>query len=203
MSKKLGLGMILILLCALVGISVVHGADSGDARAYFPLKVGNKWMYEVTLPDKTKTQLILGIVPNDGDTLKMGVRLNGVDIEETHFAEDEKGISKVKVITLNGAVQYLPNQPVLPAKIALGTSWNWASQNDKQREKVTITSLKEKVEVPAGKFDAILVKSEGVDPSETPYLDLAWYAKGVGVVKETFTVNNQTRVQELVKYEVK
>lgn len=202
MSKKLGWGMILVLLCGLVGFSVVHGADSGDVRAYFPLKVGNKWMYEVTLPDKNKVTQIIGIVPYEGDTFKMGVMFNDHPVEDVHFRETEKGIFKVKEITGAGTINYDPEQPLLPAKITAGSSWEWVSKVNNMKEKVTITSLKEKVEVPAGKFDAILVKSEGVDGTDASYIDLAYYVKGVGMVKEVFTASNQTRTIELIKYEV-
>ena len=87
-------------------------------------------------------------------------------------------------------------QPLLIPKMSVGASWKWESADKKRRESSKVVGT-EKVTVPAGTFETLVVQYEGVSDSGKAYLDKTWYAKGIGYVKDVMTIDGKATTLEL------
>ncbi len=138
-----------------------------DASKYFPLKVGAYWKYKaVRGKDSIEwTRKIVRI--QDGEY---------IDSEGAHFASDPLGV--------RDQVRYFIRSNVSP-----GFKW-WAQLDYRRRQYLQFLSNSEAVSVPAGKFEnCLLIEAKMTLPGSRKWIERAWYAKGVGMVKRTIMVS--------------
>ena len=203
MAKKYWISMMVISVMAVLGagLFMVFSAESDDA-VYFPLDSGNQWAYQsIYFDDTSYREDLLVDVQGDG-TIRLMVFNNADPVAEIHFQRTKDGLFKTKEISASKMVNYNPPQLSLASKLKVGASWKWES--DDKKEKYTSKVLAGgKVKVPAGTFDTILIRTEGVIASGEKYTDESWYAKGVGYVKSVITVGDKKKVDELREYTVK
>lgn len=183
------------------GIFMVFSAESDDV-AYFPLETGNQWAYESIYFDNTKYREDLLVDARDGETLRMMVFNNGDPVAEIQFKRTKEGLFKHKEISSSGVVTYNPPQLSLASKLKVGSSWKWQSADGKEKYSSKVLAGG-KITVPAGTFDTILIRTQGVFGSGEKYTDDSWYAKGIGYVKSVITVGDKKKIDELREYTVK
>lgn len=197
--KKLFL-MIYVGLLAflLIGTSIFAATDT----SYYPLEVGNRWEYRITI-NGSPTSIIqmIGVISVKNGEARLGFVRNGFAMAEVCYTQNKSGIFKTKQITAFGTTNYQPAQPLVTSNMSVGTGWNWEADDKTKKESVKVVST-EKVTVPAGTFDALVLNYEGVEGKED-YTEKTWFVKGIGYVKNIQVDKKQTVITELIKYEVK
>ncbi|HBE76299.1 MAG TPA: hypothetical protein DDW65_00725 [Firmicutes bacterium] len=202
--KKISLVVAIMMVLAFIISSIMaFGADSNDAEAYFPLKPGNTWIYQLTLSGSSKTiqQKIKVSDPEDGNPKLIVYDPNANPQIFVYYVENQQGLFKTKEMGPSGILQYKPLWQVLGAKINIGASWSWESEDHKMKETAKVTAA-EKVTVPAGAFETILIEYSGISQNNTAYTDKTWYAKGVGYVKDELTMDGKTLTSQLSEYQL-
>jgi hypothetical protein len=153
--------------------SVGEGAPSRTPAYYFATAVGTKWTYEsddgtwsetVTEVDSRDGEKIVSIVHGRADELnwKVAVSINGLSRIQCRGDKDDPPVCWLK----------------LPAKV--GETWRpWG---DKSTDTAEVVGF-EDVEVPAGKFHAVLVKTTVHPVSGFDWSYIRCFAPGIGLVK--------------------
>jgi hypothetical protein len=193
-------GILLSVAAALVGGASLFAADDEAKPDYYPLKVGTKWHYELNANGK-KMNVMNAIAKTENIDGKELSRLETTIMDRVaateHLTVTDKGVFRNRI---NG-IEITP--PVCLLKFPVKDGESWDADVKIGEEKVTFKAKagkEEEVEVPAGKYKAVTselqVKAGGVDV-KTRY----WFAKDVGVVKQTMEINGQNVDMELSKFE--
>jgi len=181
-----------ILLVAGTTLAQPPGAE------YFPLKKGSKWTYKVG--DQMGDVVVVGTEKvGDKECWKLETSVSGqVKASELYFV-DATGVYRVKV--KDDKVE--PPVKALEFPIAKDKSWAVDSKVASQVVKGTfkIKNDKEKVKVPAGEFEAVLVEGENFEIAGTKATIRQWFAKDKGAVKLVYVISGTEATLELVKYE--
>jgi hypothetical protein len=190
------LAAILLIVCNWHAIAEGVG---GEATLYFPLKVNNVWSYKVTLPNNEVYSQILIVNSQVGQDIRVGVLINRMPFAEVIYSINEEGLFRTKQISAQGVEVIEPKQMVLAAKNNADQVWNWEAADTGEKESIKVIGF-EKVTVPVGTFEALLVQYEGVYKDGKAYLEKTWFVKDIGYVKATTTIDGQTIIKELVEY---
>jgi hypothetical protein len=188
---RLALGAV-VLLAASVAV-----AQNAATTEFYPLKKDTKWTYKVG--ETTITVRVANVTP-EGATLETLVNDKPVASEVIQVKSDgvyRTQINKAKI-----------EPPVLILKLeggkvaAKGTKWEVSSKIQDQPVKgtFTITEDKEKVKVPAGEFEAVVVNGPEFEIAGTKTGVKYWFAKDKGVVKLTYSIAGNDAVLELKEY---
>lgn len=197
--KKVGVLCILALMFISFGVLIVFAVDGGEAVEYFPLKVKNIWSYKVDLPNNEAYSQMVLVNSQTGQDIRAMVLINEMPWMEVLYTVNEEGLFRTKQINAQGVEVIEPKQLVLPSKFSPGISWHWEAADGKGKETAKVIGF-EKVTVPAGTFEALLVQYEGVYKDGTAYLEKTWFAKGVGYVKVESSAADQSVTKELLEY---
>jgi hypothetical protein len=152
--------------------------------SYFPLKVGNKWIYEhkkkggILEPDKElssiKTMEVVGESKSQDITLyEVKVTENNATLTFYYFW-DEDGLKLAR----NQDHPYRHTVLMMKLNPAINDTWN---ETGPRSPKSTVVG-EEEVAVPAGTFSCICVEYQYSVSSTAKHT--AWYAKGVGVISQ-------------------
>jgi hypothetical protein len=149
------------------------------------------------LPELPELPSIDELIPGLGDklgdlNLALADVMNGGAISKKALVVDKDGIKAVKITVLGREAK--PATPIVQFKLPVknGDTWSHAFTVDEKETTVTFKVVgEEAVTVPAGKFTAVKVEEKstvdtGLIPLKTKRT--AWYAKGVGIVRETFAI---------------
>jgi hypothetical protein len=204
MSKFLGLILFVFGLALSCQPVATAQEKTQDSKSYYPLKVGNKWTYQIesdAVP-KGSSKLIHQIAKIDK---KAGVSLAQLEIvardkvtASEHLSITDKGIFRNNY---NGE-EITPPTCILKFPIKKNNTWKTESMGGKEKLNVTCKSDEEEIEVPAGKFKTVKVVSDaevvgaGIIVSTT-----YWFAQGVGVVKQHVNINSMQFTLLLEKFE--
>jgi hypothetical protein len=196
--------------------------DAGDFieqidNPYWPMAPGSRWAYredgqrvEVTVTDQTKE--ILGI---QATVVHDVVTEDGELVEDTYdsYAQDNDGnlwylgeatkeYENGKVKTTEGSweagVDGAEAGVLLPGEPKVGMSYRQEYYKGEAEDRGEILSLDEKVEVPFGSFDGVLMTKD-TTPLEPDVLEHKFYAKGVGPVLAVAISGGSGR-EELVRF---
>jgi hypothetical protein len=163
------------------GAAPVPKDAGGSGSEYYPLTVGNKWVYKIG--DQEATVRVAGIERIDKeDCFRVETEIaSGVKVSEV-YAKRTDGIYRVKVKDdiLKNPVKILPT----PAKLDASWKINSALGGQTVTGTMTVKGVAEKVKTPAGEFVAVLVESSDADIGGMKVQLRFWYAKGVGLVKQ-------------------
>ncbi len=198
--KKFSIIFLIIVLMLVTSTWAAFAANNGgDAFEYFPLKPESFWSYKVTLPNNEVYSQIVFVNNQVGQDIRVLVLINQMPWMEVVYLLNEEGLFRVKQISPNGVVAVEPKQMMLASKLDPGISWNWESADKKERETVKVIGT-EKVTVPVGTFEALIVQYEGVYPDGTAYIEKTWFVKGIGYVKAVNSRGDQAETKELIEY---
>ena len=187
---------VLLIVCNWIVLAEDVG---GEAIQYFPLKAKNIWSYKVTLPNNETHSQILVVKSQVGQDIRVTVLVNRMPWVEVIYLINEEGLYRTKQISAQGVEVIEPKQMVLAAKMDANQVWKWEAADASEKETVKVLGF-EKVTVPVGTFEAVLVQYEGTYKDGKDYLEKTWFVKDVGYVKATTTVDGQTITKELVEY---
>lgn len=204
MSKFLGLILFVFGLALSCQPVATAQEKTQDSKSYYPLKVGNKWTYQIesdAVP-KGSSKLIHQIAKIEK---KNGVSLAQLEIvardkvtASEYLSVSEKGIFRNNY---NGE-EITPPTCILKFPIKKNNTWKTESMAGKEKLNVACKSDEEEIEVPAGKFKTVKVVMDaevvgaGIIVSTT-----YWFAQGVGVVKQHVNINSMQFSILLEKFE--
>ncbi len=185
----------------LAGLLIVSAAPAEDKikeeTPYFPLKEGSVWTY--SSQGKTFVTKLTG-TEKSGE--EMGARLEtrrGSDLVSTELVTVRKdGVYRLEF----AGKKFTPPVCFLRLPVKNNDTWKFESKVGEQETKSTFKFGEAKgVKVKFGTFDTITVsgdlKADGQGVSVTYY-----FAKDVGMVKQTIVIGTTTVDLELDKYEV-
>ncbi|MBI3827901.1 MAG: hypothetical protein HY291_00185 [Planctomycetes bacterium] len=167
-----------------------------NTSEYYPLKVGTTWEY------KTATQTLTAKVEAHekvGDRLcaKVVTYLNGNPATAENISVRKDGIYR---LAYNGQV-VKPAVKVLPLPAKAGDEWKIDSivlgQNLTGNYK---TSEEKGVKVEGGTFDTMAIASDDTEAGGVKISQKMYFAKNVGMVKQTMNLNGQAIAIELSKF---
>jgi hypothetical protein len=189
---------------------------------FWPMAPGNVWIYretdadgnelrvEVTVTDETRQ--ILGItatvvhdvVSMAGDVVEDTVDWYAQDASGNlwYLGEDTKEYENGEVVSTSGSWEAGVNgaQPgfILPADPQVGMAYRQEYYAGEAEDQAEVLSLDEKVEVPAGSYDGVLLTKDftALDPD---VLEHKFYARGVGPVL-VVQISGGTSREELISF---
>jgi hypothetical protein len=183
------------------------GLSSVFAAPVIPTAPGTSWRYNMT--EEIGKGLNISDVKTDGDgkiRLPVLYRIEGTeDVDgkdllkfEMHRAGtitstdlltvDDHGIICWARINLDGElVKFSPPQTMIAAPLEKGAAWNFDGQAGELKVQQHYDVMgEEKIDVPAGKFEAFRIHGEQTTPNRMT-ID-RWFAPGVGIVKDVTTM---------------
>lgn len=189
-----------------VGLLAVLSAGTALAQQpalpradYFPLNAGSKWVYKTG--DSDVTVAVAGVERADGeDRVRVDTETPSGTKTAEYFVVRLDGVYRVQVKDEKVA----PPVKVLPIPVKVGATWDVNSKLNTQAIKGTfvVKSDRERVTVPAGTFDAILVEGKDFDIAGAKTTIRIWFAKDRGIVQEEFVLQSNEAIRlELYRFE--
>jgi hypothetical protein len=178
-----------ILLLPLAAIAASRPKDSPDEGLYFPTAVGTKWVYEG--PNGEYEEAITDAKADGKGTVVTVVRTKGGKEEwRSTFRVTRAGFDMLA----SGGVTYEQPLPFLKAGAKAGDEWEYTYARPPTAFHCRLKVVgPEKVEVPAGKFDAVRVDAAesnslvgAANPNGPAFESSCWYAPGVGLVRQVW-----------------
>ena len=204
MSKFLGLILFVFGLALSCQPLATAQEKTQDSKSYYPLKVGNKWTYQIESDAVAKgssklMNQIAKIEKIDGVSLsRLETTAKGKVVASEHLSITDKGIFRNRY---NGTEVSSPIC-MLKFPIKKGSTWKVESKVGEEKLSVSCKSDEEEIEVPAGKFKTVKVVMDaevvgaGIIVSTT-----YWFSQGVGVVKQHVNINSMQFTLLLEKFE--
>jgi hypothetical protein len=183
-----------------LGAVVLLAASVAMAQAptdYYPLKKDTKWVYKVG-----ETTITVKVANSDANGATLETLVNDKAVASEIIQAKSDGIFRTQI----NKAKIEP--PVMILKLdggkvaAKGTKWDVNSKIADQPVKgsFTITDDKEKVKVPAGEFEAVVVNGPDFEIAGTKTGVKYWFVKGKGVVKLTYSIAGNDAVLELKEF---
>jgi hypothetical protein len=122
--------------------------------------------------------------------LKFEMHRGGTITNTDLLTVDEHGITCWARVNLDGElVKFSPPQPMITAPLKKGTAWNFDGHAGELKVQQHYDVVgEEKVDVPAGKFQAFKIHGDQTMPNRMT-ID-RWFAPGVGIVKDVTTMQD-------------
>jgi len=124
------------------------------------------------------------------DLLKFEMHRAGTITNTDLLTVDEHGITCWARVNLDGQfVKFSPPQRIIAAPLKKGAAWNFEGQAGELKVQQHYEVLgEEKIDVPAGKFQAFRIHGEQKTPNRMT-ID-RWFVPGVGMVKDVTTMQD-------------
>jgi hypothetical protein len=189
---------------------------------YWPMAPGSKWVYreteadrelliEVTVTDETRniagiTAVVVHDVVTEGgelveDTYDWYAQDSAGNV--WYLGEDTKEYENGEVVSTAGSWEHGVDGAmagiIMPAKPRVGLSYRQEYYAGEAEDAARVLSLDEKVQVPFGTFDNVLMTKD-FTPLEPDLVEHKFYARGVGPVL-TLGISGGSARTELVSYE--
>ena len=186
----------LALAFCLSPAGVLPGQEKDKVREspYFPLKVGNRWVYRLgarTATVRVTKREPVGKVPCA--RLEMTV---GEEVHTEHLAVRPDGVYRYRA----DGQDIEPPLCFLKLPPKAGESWKVASKTAGQAITGSFTLAEADVTVPAGKFRAVVVTSTDAQIAGLGVPVTDWFARGVGPVRRRTVLRGAETVLELQEF---
>lgn len=194
--SKAGEGSGIIALNIKPSSSIVEGGSS-----YFPLQPGNWWIYEKAVHDPDAPDItikVTGKAKVDGIDCFVYETSIGSKVNRRDYLEQRRGDGiysrKREIVTPKGIKEFFPQPPDLLLKFPLktGSSWEWEDSSLKKLKGFNIFEITghEIVRTEAGDFNSFRLEVYQESTNGEKFKTIRWFAKGVGMVKETTIVGS-------------
>jgi hypothetical protein len=189
---------------------------------WMPLRTGSRWVYRETDGEGNVQRVEVTVLAETREVIGIEVRIvhdlvteDGERVEDTYdwyaqdsdgnvwyFGEDTKEFENGKVSTRAGSWEAGVDgaQPgiLIPGEPSVGMKYRQEYDEGEAEDAAQVLSLEEKVEVPHGTFDAV-VMTKDFTPLEPDILEHKFFARGVGMVL-ALTISGGSDREELVEY---
>lgn len=165
---------------------------------YYPLKDGSAWRYKLSANGRVLevTNRLAKIEDVGGEKLATIETIINDAVQATEqVSSTAKGVFRHNF----SGMDVVPKLPLVRLPLKDGDAWETDITIGTEKAKIQCKLGKDKVTVPAGKYDAITVQVEteqGGQKVSSKY----WFAPGVGPVKQTIKLGGIDAVMELEKY---
>jgi hypothetical protein len=170
-------------------------SDKMEDNEYYPLKEGSVWHYKLG-----DAKFRLKATKKEDFNNKTAWRLEMIGEGDRTMSFEHLFPTKDSVARLGfegnkaePAVMFLKNKP--------GEEWAVDSKIGKETLKGKFKSSEEKIKVGDKEYETIVTTGDDIDGGGMKFSFKTYFAKKVGMVKQTITMGNQTVVIELEKYE--
>jgi hypothetical protein len=175
------------LLTTAALLALILPAAAQDDKPLYPLKVGMKWNYKVK--DQEEKFVITAAkeeMVGDQNCVKLEARLKDQVVASEHVAVLKDGIYRFKFDdkTIEPPVCFCK----LPA--TKGQKWEVKFKVAGKEGVAKFESGEEEINVPAGKFQAVVIKGEVIEDS-VPIKMTLWFAPGAGIVRQVIDGGGQ------------
>ena len=167
----------------------VPQSPNGAVGVYFPTKPGTRRVYSYAEEEVVD---VVTKVERNGNSFVVTTETfaAGKKLLSERWSVSEGNLSRVE---FNGKTEDPPNYVVKDADHGLAT---WRIEHPGHADGFRVGRTlhgPEEVEVPAGKFHAVRIESEYVN-RHTTRRSTAWYAEGVGLIKEVLHCDNDATI---------
>jgi hypothetical protein len=184
----------LVLLAATAVAAQTQPAATSD---YYPLKVGTKWVYKVG-----ETTITVKVASADGSGAVLDTMVNDKSVATEVIQVKADGIYRTKInkADITPGVKILELKDGKPAPN--GTEWGVDSkvQDQPVKGKYKLTGDKEKVKVPSGEYEAVVVDGPAFEIAGTKTGVKYWFAPKLGIVKLTYNIAGNEAILELKEF---
>ncbi len=203
-----------------------HATHPGSGVAYLPLVQGSSWTWRLTVQsdDSQRVSEVVawdfGEVPSDAGPCHQLLMTSSeyADVNAAYWSADATGIYEHDH-RYTGGIRG-PGRTrtrLVPAPLGVETRWTWNYQlsyqtmgeveRDPEHDKVScvgeLLAMAEEVTVPAGAFKAAHVRITSTCAWwQQPHVRDLWFARDIGLVKETHAGGNGSQSRELVSHVV-
>jgi hypothetical protein len=183
-----------------LGAFLVFAASTAvlaETTEFYPLKKDTKWVYKVG-----ETTIEVKVAEAGKDDAKLDTLVNGKVVASETVAVKADGVYRTKI----NATEIKPAVKILDLKdgkaVAKGTKWDVTAKIQDQNIKGTFTVKddKEKVKVPLGEFDALVVDGPDFEIAGSKATVKYWFVPGKGVVKLSYSIGGNESVLELKEF---
>lgn len=205
----------LMVILAIMGLFIGMGLSNAKAQDYFPLEVGNRWVYTPSYGDGDRIDTIVGTEDVNGTFTYIWKREEAAPDnyhEKLWLAKDGSDLNLYKLWgNMGGDPAVLITPPLIWYKLnpVVGDTWVWEVNIDDMHVKATyyVESINDTVTVPAGTFNnciRIRILEEITEDGVTEYDYVKdWLAPDIGpVIYRDYTINWESIdfSQELVSF---
>jgi len=193
-------------LVPLVAATVLPAQDTTKLAEtpYYPLQVGTTWHYK-----SGDAAFTIRVARHEkvGDVLcaRLEVNRDGKVVAWQHLRVTADGVYSHDLTEQSSgkAVTQTPKPPMLLLKLPAkkGDTWKVDSKADGKTFRGTFKIDEQKVKVAAGDYETVRVTSEDVEVNALKPTITTYYAKGVGMVKQTIRIGEVKTEIELEKFE--
>lgn len=162
----------------------------------YPLKVGTKWTYKIG-----ETSIEVRVASTDAEGVKLETLVSDKVLASEVIKVGPDAITRVKIN--NSKIE----PPVTIIKLTGGKAvkddkWTVDSkvQDSNVKGEFMVKSLAEKVTVPLGEFDAVLVEGAEFDVAGSKTAVKYWFVPGKGIVKLFYNIQGNEQVLELKEF---
>jgi RNA polymerase subunit RPABC4/transcription elongation factor Spt4 len=169
----------------LVMVPMVVAAD------YFPLKEGNQWSYTMS-NGMQMTVKVAGFAEVNGIRCAIVESDMGMQTSREYMALDSDGLKSYKAESMGQEIVY--DKPVMRIKLPFQPGQSWTSSINQFGMTITTTFESvgtEQVQIPAGNFDCIVIRSTMSMPGQAPMVSESYYADGKGLVRQKIQASGQ------------
>jgi tRNA A-37 threonylcarbamoyl transferase component Bud32 len=170
--------------------------------SYFPLKKGTKWHRRFESADGRIWHVIAQVADVDkidGQAVlaRLEVMTQGIVTEAEYVSCTARGIFRHRAQT---TWEISPPLCLLSFPVRTGEAWESKLSIGELKYKVTCRVVgSEEVEVPAGKFKAVMVYMDmQLEGDEEKIIFISWFAAGTGIVKQTIFWPPPSSVSHLI-----
>jgi RNA polymerase subunit RPABC4/transcription elongation factor Spt4 len=177
-----------ILTAVLVLLAIVSPVTAAD---YFPMKEGNQWSYS-TSSGMQMTVKVAGFAEVNGVRCAIVESDMGAQTSREYMALDSEGLKSYKAESMGQEILY--DKPVMRIKLPFEAGQSWTSSINQFGMTITTTFESvgtEKVQIPAGNFDCIVIRSTMSMPGQPPMVSESYYADGKGLVRQNIQAGGQ------------
>jgi len=189
-----------VCVSALLLPSLALTQEKKTTTNYLPLKVGNTWNYEVKAGgmEIAASQKVTKIEKKDGkDVATIETTIAGQSINE-QMSSTEKGIYRHSYQGVD------VDPPILIMQLPVKKGDTWTSKFKIMGQELSAsmkTEGEEKVTVPAGKYDAVVISME-MELMGQKITSKSWFAPNVGIVKQQFNLAGTEGTMELKEVKI-
>lgn len=173
-----GLRFLLPVCLAAIACSTSNGVTSNE---YFPLELGNAWVYEIALagqpPEYVLQTLVSGVLDETGGQVFVVSEVDGS--LEPGDRRDQPATYQLR----DGGIFCLESEAyLLPSSVANGQTWPAGSSEEKGSSRIVSTNAS--VKALGQRFEGCLIVERN-EPQEDRRIEFT-FAPGVGLVRSRF-----------------
>lgn len=190
------------LVAALLCVGLVSSLSASDPPKpnYHPLAKGTKWEYRISCDSEelhATAEITESVIQNGKTHARVVSKFANGHVTGEDICGDHRGLFR----TAYFGMKLADPLPILKYPVKAQQQWtdNFKLGPLEGTVLVVIKDVATAVEVPAGKFTALVVEST-FETNGEKQLTSIWYANEVGIVKQETSVGDKTLRMELKKF---